>query len=77
MLNLVDVSVKQCYEWIRTGHWNKSDFKNWLLSKEISYCEGKDCGHVVYFRSYTIVYEWVASKFWNFRSFKNWLNNFL
>ena len=30
---LRDVSVKQCYEWIKTGFWGRRKFASWLNLK--------------------------------------------
>lgn len=72
---LRDVSVKQCYEWVRTGAWGKLNYTNWLAAK------GVNSERDIYFGSTLIhtanaqlSYEWIKTGRWNLRLFVNWLN---
>jgi hypothetical protein len=38
----MSVEAKQVYEWVKTGHWSLSEFKDWLaeVEKRCEYCDG-------------------------------------
>ena len=76
---LKDVSLKQAYEWVKTGKWTCSMFYMWLHTKGIApdrplYTAG---GTLIHRPSCQLAYEWVKSGHWNRRLLTNWMNSFL
>lgn len=78
MLNLIDVSAKIAYEWVRTGHWSLYQFKQWLNVKGIHHDNELRFGNILIHRANAqLVYAWIKTKHWNRGQFQNWLNSFL
>lgn len=72
---LRDVSTKQCYEWVRTGAWDKRTYINWLAAKGVN--PGRDIYHgstLIHTANAQLSYEWINTGHWNRRLFVNWLN---
>lgn len=72
---LRDVSVKQCYEWVRTGAWNKRNYTNWLAAKGVN--SDRDFyidSTLIHTANAQLSYEWINTGRWNLRLFVNWLN---
>lgn len=74
-----EVSVKQAYEWVRTGHWNRIYFLNWLQAKGVKHSTDLrlECGTLIHRADGTLAYEWIKTKHWNLKQFTSWLVSFL
>lgn len=74
-----DITTKQAYEWVRTGHWSKYAFLTWLETTGINhkaalYTTG---GTLIHRASGDLAYEWIKTKHWNLKLFSRWLTSFL
>ena len=70
-----DVSVKQCYEWVRTGAWGYPNYKNWLAAKGVN--SERDIyivSTLIHTANAQLSYEWIKARHWGLRNFVNWLN---
>ena len=77
---LRDVSVKQCYEWIKTGKWKFFHYLKWLKAKGINsdrevFVSGRFPNPVlVHTPNASLSYEWIKTGFWGRRKFNSWLS---
>lgn len=75
---VTDITAKQAYEWVRTGHWNLNNFTGWLKAKGINAAVPLYRGFTLIHRSNAqLAFEWVITKYWDFRKFQTWLSSFL
>ncbi len=75
--NLQEVDLKQAYEWVKVGVWNRYLFIDWLKSKGVNHNRDLYFGQTLIHRANGyLVYEWIKSKRWSLSQFRTWLHTF-
>lgn len=76
---LSDVSAKQAYEWVKTHHWDKRRYVEWLTAKKINPDKRwtTSGGITLHRANGQLSYEWIKTRKWTFSVFRHWLNSFL
>lgn len=78
-MKMADVSLKQAYEWVKTGHWGILNFTQWLNTKGVNsnaplYTPD---GTLIHRANGPLAYEWIKTNRWSFKMFQQWLISFL